>query len=75
MDPGAPPVDADDIIQRYGRRLFVLAYHLIGDGPRAHELTQECLVRSLLEPDFPAGERETAVHLIRCLISDRKSVV
>jgi DNA-directed RNA polymerase specialized sigma24 family protein len=69
MDPGANPVDADDIIQRYGRRLFVLAYHLTGDGPRALELAQECLVRSLLEPDFPAGERETAVHLIRGLVS------
>ena len=69
MNSGAAPVDADDIIQRYGRRLFVLAYHLTGDGPRALELTQECLVRSLLEPDFPAGERETAVHLIRGLIS------
>jgi DNA-directed RNA polymerase specialized sigma24 family protein len=69
MEPGAAPADADDIIQRYGRRLFVLAYHLTGDGPRALELAQECLVRSLLEPDFPAGERETAVHLIRGLIS------
>lgn len=69
MDPGAVPVDADDIIQRYGRRLFVLAYHLTGDGPRAHELAQECLIRSLLEPAFPAGERETAVHLIRGLVS------
>ena len=69
MDPGATPVDADDIIQRYGRRLFVLAYHLIGDASRAHELAQECLLRSLLEPVFPAGDRETGVHLMRGLIS------
>ena len=62
-------MDADDIIQRYGRRLFVLAYHLIGDAPGANELAQECLIRSLLEPVFPAGERETAVHLMRGLIS------
>lgn len=69
MDPGATPVDTDDIIQRHGRRLFVLAYHLIGDAPRAHELAQECLIRSLLQPAFPAGERETTVHLMRGLIS------
>jgi DNA-directed RNA polymerase specialized sigma24 family protein len=69
MDLGTTPVDGDDIIQRHGRRLFVLAYHLTGDGPRAHELTQECLVRSLLEPAFPTGEREAAIHLIRGLVS------
>jgi DNA-directed RNA polymerase specialized sigma24 family protein len=69
MDPGTDPTDADDIIQRYGRRLFVLAYNLTGDGGQADDLAQECLVRSFLAPDLPAGDRETVVFLIRGLIS------
>lgn len=69
MDPGTDPADADDILQRYGRRLFVLAYNLTGDGGQADDLTQECLVRSFLAPDLPPGDREAAVFLIRGLIS------
>lgn len=69
MDPGTDPTDADDIIQRYGRRLFVLAYNLTGDGGQAEDLAQECLVRSFLAPDLPAGDREAVVFLIRRLIS------
>src|SRR6267142_6782461 len=50
MDPGRDAIDYDEIIQRYGRRLFVLAYHLTGTPALAEELCRECLVRSLLAP-------------------------
>ena len=69
MDLGPDPTDRDDIIQRYGRRLFVLAYHLTGDSAEAAELSQECLIRGLLAPDFPSGDREAGVFLHRGLIS------
>ena len=69
MDLGPDPTDRDDIIQRYGRRLFVLAYHLTGDSAEAAELSQECLIRGLLAPDFPSGDREAGVYLHRGLIS------
>jgi DNA-directed RNA polymerase specialized sigma24 family protein len=69
MDLGPDPADRDDIIQRYGRRLFVLAYHLTGDAPEAAELSHESLVRGLLAPDFPSSEKDAVVFLHRGLIS------
>ena len=69
MDPGRDAIDYDEIIQRYGRRLFVLAYHLTGTPALAEELCRECLVRSLLAPDFPTTEKEAGVFLHRGLIS------
>lgn len=69
MDLGPDPTDGDDIIQRHGRRLFVLAYHLTGDGAQADDLAQECLVRGLLAPDFPSIDREAGVFLNRALVS------
>ncbi len=69
MDPGRDAIDYDEIIQRYGRRLFVLAYHLTGTPAQAEELCRECLVRSLLAPDFPTTEKEAGVFLHRGLIS------
>jgi len=69
MDLGPDPTDRDDIIQRYGRRLFVLAYHLTGDATEAEELSHECLVRGLLAPDFPSSDTEAGVSLHRGLIS------
>ncbi len=69
MDPGTDSADADDIIQRHGRRLFVLAYNLTGDGGQADDLAQECLVRRFLAPDLPPGDREAVVSLTRGLIS------
>src|SRR5213594_1211021 len=69
MDLGPDRADYDDLIQRHGRRLFVLAYHLTGDATRAEELSVECLVRSLLSSDFPSTDREAGVFLYRGLIS------
>src|SRR5207247_1229405 len=69
MDPERDAIDYDEIIQRYGRRLFVLAYHLTGTPAEAEELCRECLVRSLLAPDFPTTDKEAGVFLHRGLIS------
>ncbi len=69
MDLGPDPIDHDELIQRYGRRLFVLAYHLTGRSAEAEELCRECLIRSLLAPDFPAADKEAGVFLHRGLIS------
>jgi len=69
MDLGRDAIDYDEIIQRYGRRLFVLAYHLTGTPTEAEELCRECLVRSLLAPDFPATDKDAGVFLHRGLIS------
>jgi DNA-directed RNA polymerase specialized sigma24 family protein/outer membrane biosynthesis protein TonB len=69
MDLGRDAIDYDEIIQRYGRRLFVLAYHLTGTPAEAEELCRECLVRSLLAPDFPATDKDAGVFLHRGLIS------
>jgi RNA polymerase sigma-70 factor, ECF subfamily len=69
MDLGPDPADHDEVVQRFARRLFVLAYHLTGDSDRAGELCQECLIRSLLAPDFPTTEKEAGVFLHRGLIS------
>jgi len=68
MDPGAGPLDTDEIIQRYARRLYVLAYHLTGDGAEADDLTMDVLMRSALAPDFPATEQQAGVFLSRLLI-------
>src|SRR5207249_10989374 len=51
------------------RRLFVLAYHLTGKSAEAESLSRECLVRSLLAPDFPATDKEAGIFLHRGLIS------
>jgi DNA-directed RNA polymerase specialized sigma24 family protein len=69
MDLGPDATDRDDVVQRYGRRLFVLAYHLTGDAAQAAELSQECLVRSLLAPDFPSGDKNAGIYLHRGLVS------
>src|SRR5207247_11434173 len=69
MDLGPDSIDYDEVIQRYGRRLFVLAYHLTGTGAGAEELCRECLVRSLLAPDFPAADKDAGIFLHRGLIS------
>ena len=69
MDLSPGPTDSDEIIQRYGRRLFVLAYHLTGDGAEADELTIDVLMRAVLAPDQPASEREAGVFLSRLLIA------
>jgi DNA-directed RNA polymerase specialized sigma24 family protein len=69
MEFGPDPGDRDDVIQRYGRRLFVLAYHLTGDAAEAAELSLECLVRGLLAPDFPSSGKEAGIYLHRGLIS------
>ena len=69
MDLGPDPADYDEVVQRFARRLFVLAYHLTGDSDWAAELCQECLIRSLLAPDFPTTDKETGVFLHRGLIS------
>src|SRR5262249_43409779 len=53
----------------YGRRLFVLGYHLSGDAALALELTRECLTRSLGSTDFPPGDREAGLYLHRGLVS------
>lgn len=68
MDPGAGPLDTDEIIQRYARRLYVLAYHLTGDGAEADDLTMDVMTRSVLAPDFPATERQVEEFLNRLLI-------
>ncbi|HKB08618.1 MAG TPA: sigma factor-like helix-turn-helix DNA-binding protein [Candidatus Polarisedimenticolia bacterium] len=69
MEFGPDPSDRDDVIQRYGRRLFVLAYHLTGDAAEAAELSLESLIRGLLAPDFPSGAREAGIYLHRGLVS------
>ncbi len=69
MDRGPDRAEYDDLIQRHGRRLFVLAYHLTGEATRAEELSVECLVRSLLASDFPSTDSEAGVFLYRGLIT------
>jgi DNA-directed RNA polymerase specialized sigma24 family protein len=69
MERGPDPIDYDEVIQRYGRRLFVLAYHLTGTDAEAEDLCRECLVRTLLAPDFPTTHPEAGIFLHRGLIS------
>ncbi|HYS77411.1 MAG TPA: sigma factor-like helix-turn-helix DNA-binding protein, partial [Candidatus Dormibacteraeota bacterium] len=68
MDLSPDPTESDEIIQRYGRRLYVLAYHLTGEGAEADELTTDVLMRAVLAPDLPASEGEAGVFLGRLLI-------
>ncbi len=69
MDLSPDPTESDEIIQRYGRRLYVLAYHLTGEGAEADELTTDVLMRAALAPDLPASEREAGIFLGRLLIA------
>ena len=69
MEFGPDPTDRDDVVQRYGRRLFVLAYHLTGDATEAAELSLESLIRGLLAPDFPSSDKEAGIYLHRGLVS------
>jgi DNA-directed RNA polymerase specialized sigma24 family protein len=47
--PGPEPPDFEDLVERYGQRLFILAYHLTGEKDIAEGLSQEVLVRACLD--------------------------
>ncbi len=52
------PNSYEELVRRYQRRLYNLAYRLTGDGDEAQDLAQEALVRAYTAlPRFRQGER------------------
>jgi DNA-directed RNA polymerase specialized sigma24 family protein len=61
--------DFEAIVERYGLRLFVLAYRLTGDRDQADELSQHVLVSSCVESGTGAGG-VGAFDLCRALVAE-----
>jgi len=64
---GAP--DFDVIVERYGPRLFGLAYRLSGSREDAEDLSQEAMVRACRSADRFRGEAEYFTYLYRIVLN------
>src|SRR5438445_9677116 len=66
---GARSADFDEIVERYARRLFQLAFRLTVDHTEAEDLSQEALVRGYLELEQFRGESDLYTYLYRTLLN------
>ncbi len=64
---GAP--DFDTMVERYGPRLFALAYRLSGSREDAEDLSQEAMVRAYRSANRFRGEADYFTYLYRVVLN------
>ncbi len=65
----APQIDFEQIVQKHGRRLYVLAFRLTGAREEAEDLSQETLVKGYLAAGRFEGRSDFYTYLYRTLIN------
>jgi RNA polymerase sigma-70 factor (ECF subfamily) len=65
----APHIDFEEIVQKHGRRLYILAFRLTGAREEAEDLSQETLVKGYLASARFEGRSDFYTYLYRTLIN------
>jgi RNA polymerase sigma-70 factor (ECF subfamily) len=66
---GAPAPGFEEIVERFGRRLYALAYRLAGSTSDAEDLAQEALVRGFRGSAQFRGEADFYTYLYQILLN------
>jgi RNA polymerase sigma factor (sigma-70 family) len=64
-----PAIDFDEIVEKHGRRLYVLAYRLTGHREDAEDLSQETMVKGYLAAGRFEGRADFYTYLYRTLVN------